>query len=99
MNRKELIEFVAKENKTTKTAAADALAAVIAGIRSAVVRGDDVQLVGFGTFKVSIREARTGRNPTNGATIKIAKAKRVAFRAGSALKADMNKPKAAAKKK
>ena len=86
MNKVELIEGIAKMAKLTKVDAGCALDSMMAVITKALKGGDTVTLVGFGTFKVSNRAARTGRNPQTGATLKI-KAKKVpAFKAGKALK-------------
>ena len=86
MNKVELIEGIAKMAKLTKVDAGCALDSMMAVITKALKGGDTVSLVGFGTFKVSNRAARTGRNPQTGATLKI-KAKKVpAFKAGKALK-------------
>jgi nucleoid DNA-binding protein len=86
MNKAQLIEAVAKVVATKKDAAA-AVDAVIAAIKSSLKKGQPVTLVGFGTFKVAKRKARTGRNPRTGATIKIAAKNVPVFKAGSELKA------------
>ena len=86
MNKSELIEHVAQTADLTKISAKLALDAVIGGITKALKNGQDVTLVGFGTFKVRARAARMGRNPQTGATIKIKAAKTPAFKAGKALK-------------
>ena len=88
MNKAELVEVIQKElgNETSKAAAERALDAVLAGIRKGVKRGDAVQLVGFGTFRVSKRSARMGRNPKTGESIKIPASKTVRFSAGQVLK-------------
>ena len=86
MNKADLIDKMARDADITKTAAAQALDSLLEGITSALKGGNKVTLVGFGTFGVSQRKARTGRNPQTGATIQIA-AKRVPkFTAGKALK-------------
>jgi len=77
---------VAKDAKITKAAAGKSLDAVIEGITKALKKGDRVTLVGFGTFSVSKRKARTGRNPQTGKSIKIAARKVAKFKAGSELK-------------
>jgi len=91
MNKSELIELVAKETGLKKKDAEAAVAATFAAIEGALVKGDKVQLIGFGTFGVKAREARTGRNPATGAQITIAAAKVPSFTAGAALKAKVNK--------
>ena len=85
MNKAELIEAVAKVT-CTKKEADEAVSATIAAIQKALKKGEEVTLVGFGTFKVSKRKARTGRNPQTGATIKIAAKKVPVFKAGKGLK-------------
>jgi len=86
MNKADLIDKMAQNADITKTAAAQALDSLLEGITSALKGGTKVTLVGFGTFSVSHRKARIGRNPQTGATIQIA-AKRVPkFTAGKALK-------------
>jgi len=85
MNKSELIEAVAK-SVCTKKEAATAVDAVLDAISATLKKGQSVTLVGFGTFKVAKRKARTGRNPRTGATIKIAAKKIPVFKAGSALK-------------
>jgi len=85
MTKAELIAKAAKDAKITKAAAGKALNAVIDGITKALKKGDRVALVGFGTFSVSKRKARTGRNPQTGKPIKIAARKVAKFKAGSEL--------------
>ena len=85
MNKAELIEAIANTTKTTKADAGRALDATIEAVAKALKKGDRISLVGFGSFSVAKRAARTGRNPQTGATIKI-KAKKVArFKAGKEL--------------
>ena len=86
MTKAELVAKVAKDAKITKAAAGKSLDAVIEGITKALKKGDRVTLVGFGTFSVSKRKARTGRNPQTGKAIKIAARKVAKFKAGSELK-------------
>ncbi len=86
MNKGELIEHIAKQADLSKAAASRALEAVIGGVRTTLKKGGTVSLVGFGTFSVTKRAARTGRNPRTGATIKIRAAKVPKFRPGKALK-------------
>ncbi len=91
MKKVELIESVAKKAGLTKADAGRAVDAVVASITEALVKGDRVPLVGFGTFATSKRAARTGRNPQTGATVKIPARTAVTFKAGTALKATVNK--------
>jgi DNA-binding protein HU-beta len=86
MNKSELIDAIAKSANISKAAAARALDATIDAIKKAMKKGDLVTLVGFGTFYVDKRVARTGRNPQTGAAIKIKAAKVPKFRAGVGLK-------------
>ena len=85
MNKGQLVDRIAKDAKITKGQASDALESVISGVAGALTKGGKVTLVGFGTFSVSKRAARKGRNPQTGKEINI-KAKKVAkFKAGKAL--------------
>lgn len=86
MNKSELVDSVAEKAEVTKKEAEKVVNAVFASISEALAAGDKVQLVGFGTFEVRERAARTGRNPQTGNTIEIAAAKVPAFKAGKALK-------------
>ncbi len=86
MNKTELINAVAAKAELSKKDADKAVAAVFAAIEEALVKGDKVQLIGFGTFEVKERAARTGHNPQTGATIEIAASKVPGFKASSALK-------------
>ncbi|OJH82123.1 nucleoid-associated protein HU-beta [Serratia marcescens] len=90
MNKSQLIDKIAAGADISKTAAGRALDAVIASVTDSLKAGDDVALVGFGSFTVRERSARTGRNPQTGKEIKIAAAKVPAFRAGKALKDAVN---------
>ena len=90
MNKNELIASIASEAGLTKADAGKALDAFISSITTALKGGDEVRLVGFGTFAVTKRAATTGRNPQTGATIKIAACKQPKFRAGKALKDAVN---------
>ena len=90
VNKTELIEHIALQADISKAAAARAIEALIDGVKSALKKNDSVSLVGFGTFTVSKRAARTGRNPRTGAAIKIKSAKVPKFRAGKALKDAVN---------
>jgi DNA-binding protein HU-beta len=86
VNKTELIDHIAKQADISKAAAGRALEAIVGGIRHSLKKGNSVTLVGFGTFTVSKRAARTGRNPRTGAAIKIKAAKVPKFRPGKALK-------------
>ncbi|GAB3258291.1 HU family DNA-binding protein [Chitinimonas naiadis] len=86
MNKSELIDAIAGEAEISKAAAGKALDATIAAVTKALKGGELVTLVGFGTFYVGERSARSGRNPRTGATIKIKAAKQPKFRAGKSLK-------------
>ncbi|MDY7607166.1 nucleoid-associated protein HU-beta [Serratia marcescens] len=90
MNKSQLIDKIAAGDDISKAAAGRALDAVIASVTDSLKAGDDVALVGFGSFTVRERSARTGRNPQTGKEIKIAAAKVPAFRAGKALKDAVN---------
>jgi DNA-binding protein HU-beta len=85
MNRAELIEEVAKVTSTKKEAD-ESISAMLAAIKKALKKGESVTLVGFGTFSVSKRKARKGRNPQTGEVIKIAAKKVPVFKAGKGLK-------------
>jgi len=87
MTKAELIDAVAKSAEISKAAAAKAVDAVTGSITNALKKGKNVALVGFGTFSVSKRKARKGRNPQTGAEIKIPARKVPKFSAGKALKA------------
>ena len=97
MNKQELIDAILANKEAgieSKAAAGRALDAVLDGIAAGIKKDGNVQLIGFGTFAVKSRAARTGRNPQTGATIKIKASKTVGFKAGAALKADAAKTKA-----
>ena len=91
MNKQELISVMAENAGLSKKDAEAALNAFVAAVEGALVKGDKVQLVGFGGFEVRERAARTGRNPQTGAEMKIDAAKVPAFKAGKALKDSINK--------
>lgn len=93
MNKNELIAAVADAADLTKAKAAEAVDAFIDCVSHAMAKGDEVRLVGFGTFAVVQRQATTGRNPRNGQVIKIAASKQPKFRPGKALKEQVNKNK------
>ncbi len=90
MNKQELIDQIASEAGITKAAAAKVIDAFTGSVTAALKKGDTVTLIGFGTFAVSQRAARTGRNPQTGKELKIAARKAPAFRAGKALKDALN---------
>jgi DNA-binding protein HU-beta len=90
MNKKELIESIAGAADISKAAAEKALNGTLAAIAESLKKGDKVTLVGFGTFSVSTREARQGRNPQTGATIDIPARKVAKFKAGSVLSEEIN---------
>ena len=90
MNKTELIELIAKQADISKAAATRALEAMIGGVRTTLKKGGSVSLVGFGTFAVTKRAARSGRNPRTGAAIKIKAAKVPQFRPGKALRDALN---------
>ena len=90
MNKSELIDAISESAELTKAEAGRAVDAVVSVISKALKNGDSVTLVGFGTFEVRKRGARTGRNPRTGEEIKIAASKNPAFKAGKALKDAVN---------
>ena len=90
MNRKELIDALATKTGSTKADADRNITALIEIISSTLKKGDNVALVGFGTFEVRKRAARIGRNPKTGAELKIKASKVPAFKAGATLKATVN---------
>jgi len=85
MNKGELIDAMAKDAGLSKADAGKALNAFISNVSGSLKKGNSVQLIGFGTFSISKRAARTGRNPQTGAAIKIAAKKVAKFKAGKAL--------------
>ena len=86
MNKPDLIDAIASAPELNKKQAKAALEATLDAITESLKKGDAVQLIGFGTFKINERKARTGRNPQTGAEIKIAASKVPAFVSGKALK-------------
>ena len=86
MNKAELVSHVAQSASVTKAQAEKAINAIFQGIGASLKKGNDARFVGFGTFTVSKRSARTGRNPRTGASIKIAASKTARFRPGKELK-------------
>ena len=90
MNKTELVANVAEKSGLTKKDAEKAVNAVFASIEAALVEGDKVQLIGFGSFEVKDRPARVGHNPRDGKEIQIPASKNPAFKAGKALKDAVN---------
>ncbi|MEJ2213083.1 MAG: HU family DNA-binding protein [Gammaproteobacteria bacterium] len=90
MNKTELIDAMADSADISKAAAGRAFDAAVSAITDALQKGDQVSLIGFGTFMVRERAARTGRNPQTGATIQIKASKSPSFKAGKALKDAVN---------
>ena len=90
MNRQELIARIVKETRVSKALASRMVTATLATITKSLRKGDAVTLVGFGTFKTTVRKARKGRNPLTGGAIRIPKRKAVRFSAGKALKSAIN---------
>ena len=90
MNKTELVAAMAEQTQLSKKDAEAALKAFIDVVSEEMKKGEKVQLVGFGTFEVSERSARTGRNPQTGAEMKIAASKAPKFKAGKALKDSIN---------
>lgn len=90
MNKQELIDAVAAATGESKAATGQTIDAIVDAVTAAVVGGDTVQLVGFGSFSTGARAARVGRNPSTGAEIQIAAAKTVKFVAGKAFKEAVN---------
>lgn len=90
VNKAELVDVVAESADLSKAAASRALDAVLDAMTGALKQGDQVSLVGFGTFQVKERSARTGRNPRTGEPIEIAAAKVPGFKPGKALKDAVN---------
>jgi DNA-binding protein HU-beta len=90
VNKSEMIDMVAEAADISKAAAGRAVDAVFEGVTNSLKGGDSVTLVGFGTFSVSDRAARAGRNPRTGETIQIKASKMPKFKAGKALKDAVN---------
>ena len=93
MNKADLVGKVAEKAGLTKKDAEKAINAFVASVQETLVKKDKVQLIGFGTFEVKERAARTGRNPQTGEAIKIAASKAPVFKVGKALKDAVNKNK------
>jgi DNA-binding protein HU-beta len=90
VNKSEMIDAIAEGADISKAAAGRALDAMVDAVTETLKKGETVNLIGFGTFEVRDRAARTGRNPQTGATIQIPAAKSPAFKAGKALKDAVN---------
>lgn len=91
MNKGELVNAMSEKTGATKKATEEALNAVLDSIKDALVKGEKVQLVGFGSFETKVRAARKGKNPQTGAEMKIPACKAPSFKAGKALKDVVNK--------
>lgn len=91
MNKSELVAAMAEKANVSKKAAEESLNAILDAVKDAMVKGDKVQLVGFGSFEVRTRAARKGKNPQTGAEMKIPACKAPVFKAGKALKDVVNK--------
>ena len=90
MNKQDLIAKIAQDTGITKSNATAAVESFFDGITKSLKKGQSITLVGFGTFKTSVRKARTGRNPQTGAAVKIPKRRVARFSAGKALKSALN---------
>ena len=90
MNKGQLIEGVARDAGLSKTDAGRALDALLGTVEQTLRRGDDVSIMGFGKFSVTRREARTGRNPQTGETVRIEASNTPKFSAGASLKQAVN---------
>jgi DNA-binding protein HU-beta len=90
MNKADMIEQIAQAAEISKSAAERAVDALVTAVKTSLKKGEEVTLVGFGTFLVGARKARTGRNPKTGETINIPASKAPKFRAGKALKDAIN---------
>ncbi|MCR4746471.1 MAG: HU family DNA-binding protein [Lachnospiraceae bacterium] len=99
MNKAELAAKVAEKAGVSKKSAAEVIDAFTSSVTEAVASGEKVQLIGFGTFEVSERAARTGRNPQTNEEIKIPASKSMKFKAGKAVKEAVNASKKKGKKK
>ena len=93
MNKQELVSAIIEKTQATKVATEQHLAATLEAISDALANGDSITLIGFGTFKVTERKARKGRNPKTGEEIKIAASKSPTFKTGKTLKEKVNAPK------
>ena len=90
MNKNDLVANIAAEAGLTKVDAAKAVDAFVASVTKALKKGDDIRLIGFGTFAVNKRAATTTRNPRTGATIKVPAKKLAKFKAGKTLQDALN---------
>ncbi len=90
MNKEQLIEAIANDAEIKKSEAARALDSFVSNIKGSLKKGEEVRLVGFGTFHVVNRKASTGRNPRTGETIQIAASKQPKFKAGQPLRDVVN---------
>ncbi|NLC92671.1 MAG: HU family DNA-binding protein [Treponema sp.] len=90
MNKTELVNAIAEDTKLTKKDTQAFLKSFLDNVEKSLKNDDSVQLIGFGTFSVGKREARSGRNPKTGATMKIAASKYPKFKAGASFKASLN---------
>ncbi len=99
MNKTELVAAIAEKTELSKKDSEKALKAFVEVVKEQLTKGDKIQLVGFGTFEVSQRAAREGRNPSTGKPMKIAATKAPKFKAGKALKEAVNTPVKKGKKK
>ena len=90
MNKQALIEKIVKDTGVSKRLASRMVATTLAAIVKSLKKGQAVTLVGFGTFKTTVRRARKGRNPLTGGTIRIPRRKAVRFSAGKSLKTEIN---------
>ena len=99
MNKADLVAKVAEKSGVTKKDAEKAVAGIFAAVQEALAAGDTVQVLGFGTFEVKERAARTGRNPQTGEELQIAASKNPSFKPGKALKEAVNVKPAKGKKK
>jgi len=90
MTKQDLVSKMAEDAGISKKAAEDALSSFISSVKGALASGDSISLIGFGTFGVSARSARTGRNPQTGAEIQIPARKVPTFKAGKGLKEAVN---------
>ena len=93
MNKRQLIDAVAEKANATRVAAEIVVSAAIEAIAEAIARGENVQFLGFGTFSVAERKARSGRNPQTGKEIRIPARQVVRFKAGARLNAALNRGK------
>ncbi len=90
MNKSQLIDIVARDSGLKRKDSEAAVNAVIGALEQALVSGDKIQIVGFGSFEIKERAARKGRNPANGQEIDIPASKHISFSAGKALKDKIN---------